>query len=360
MKSGDRMSSVTQRIKEIKQPRGGYLKVSEFEVNEINDGKILNEEENIHASVIGMVVDYMTRFMMGTNVKDAFKISILGSQRAEILGRKGASKEIQNYIDEIQSLDDNSIINACKAVTFDVWFRNPMAAAKAKGARETTPNKETIENIRTLVERSLSFWKEYGPIEVDGFTFENGGYTKIVDSGDGDFLTKDTLWDFKVSSSNPTSDHTLQLLMYYIMGKHSNKKEFENITKIGIFNPRLNKVYIKNIYDISDEIIDEVSNDVIGYGTEKNTKEKTVQSRRLEMPEIMKALGCTRYKVIKMYAEQDLPLKKEKNKYYIEAIDLIEWVEEQKRLEKQRMIYSTIFAIVMIVVMIIMFMILIP
>ena len=346
------MSSVTQRIKEIKQPRGGYLKVSEFEVNEINDGKMLNEEENIHASVIGMVVDYMTRFMMGTDVKEAFKISILGSQKAEILGRKGSSKEIQNYIDEIHSLDDNSIINACKAVTFDVWFRNPMTAVRAKGPGETNPNKETIENIRILVERSLSFWKKYGPIEVDGFTFENGGYTKIVNSGDGDFLTKDTLWDFKVSNSNPTSDHTLQLLMYYIMGKHSNKKEFENINKIGIFNPRLNKVYIKNIHDIPDEIIDEVSNDVIGYGIKEDTNEKHIQSRKLDMPEIMKALGCSRYKVMKFYTEQGLPLIKEKNKYYIEAIDLIEWVEEQERLQKQRMMIATIFSSVFIVIMI--------
>lgn len=345
------MSSVTERINEIKQPRGGYLKVSEFEVKEINDGKILNEDENIHASVIGMVVDYMTRFMMGTDVKDAFRISILGSQKAELLGRKGATKEINNYIDEIHSLDDNSIANACKAVTFDVWFRNPIFAASSKTAEDTNPSKETIENIRILIERSLNFWKEYGPIEVDGFTFEEGGYTDIVNSGDGDFLTEDTLWDFKVSKSNPTSNHTLQLLMYYIMGKHSNKSEFANITKIGIFNPRLNKVYIKNVSDVSKEVINEISTEVIGYGKEVNSKKESIQSRRLEMPEIMKMLGCTRYRVMKMYAEQDLPLKKEKNKYYIDAFDLIEWIEEQKRLQKQRMIITTIISLAFLVIM---------
>ena len=34
------------------------------------------------------------------------------------------------------------------------------------------------------------------------FTFE--GYTSIIDSGDGDFLTEDTLWDFKVFKTTTT------------------------------------------------------------------------------------------------------------------------------------------------------------
>ena len=62
------MSSVTQRIKKIKQPRGGYIKPSQFKLQKIDDGKILNEQENIHASVIGMAVDYLTRFIMGTDI----------------------------------------------------------------------------------------------------------------------------------------------------------------------------------------------------------------------------------------------------------------------------------------------------
>lgn len=66
--------------------------------------------------------------------------------------------------------------------------------------------------------RGIKFFDQYGPITLDGFVFV-GGYTDIVSSGDGDFLTKDTLWDFKVSKDKPKSAHTLQLLMYYIMGK---------------------------------------------------------------------------------------------------------------------------------------------
>ena len=54
------MSSVTNRIKDVKQPSGGYINPSAFKVETIEDGKVLGEE-NLHPSVLGMVVDYLTR-----------------------------------------------------------------------------------------------------------------------------------------------------------------------------------------------------------------------------------------------------------------------------------------------------------
>ncbi len=260
------MSSVTQRIKEIKQPRGGYVKPSQFKLQKINDGQILNEQENVHASVIGMAVDYLTRFVMGTNVVEAFKISCMGAKVAEdIFKQKSALKIAEKLLTGIKGLDNSSIINACKIVTYDVWYRNPMRAIMAKGVEETNPDLETIENIKIMVERSVKFWNEFGPIIQDVFTFEPNGYTDTVNTGDGDYLTDDTLWDFKVSKSKPTNKHTLQLLMYWIMGQHSGQEIYKNIEKIGIFNPRLNFVYTLEIADISSETIEEIEKNVICY-----------------------------------------------------------------------------------------------
>lgn len=259
------MSSVTKRIEEIKQPRGGYIKLSQFDVHEIEDGKVLNQTENIHASIIGMAVDYLSRFMTGSEIKKAFLTSYMGAYTASLYGQKDAIKEAEKYLKNIRGLDDNSIINACKLVTFDVWFRAPVKAVLAKTASQISPDIYTIENIRIMVERSMLFWKNYGPVIKDGFTFERTGYTSTVDSGDGDFLTQDTLWEYKVIKSKPSTKHTLQLLMYWIMGQHCGKAEFKDINKIGIFNPRLNTIYLLNIRDISKDVIEAVETNVICY-----------------------------------------------------------------------------------------------
>ena len=54
------MYSVTQRISKIKQPRGGYIKRKDFTCITLEDGIELNSQENIHPSLIGLVIDYMT------------------------------------------------------------------------------------------------------------------------------------------------------------------------------------------------------------------------------------------------------------------------------------------------------------
>jgi hypothetical protein len=262
------MSSVTKRISMVKQPYGGYLNKNQFDVSVIDDGKILNEKENISPSLIGLAVDYLTRFMMGASAKDAFKISLLGASCLDLFlnnasGKKGiALKNAEKLLKGVKGLDDKSVSNACKLVGYDVCFRASIMGYRP--VEEINPDSDTIENIVIMVNRGLKFWKEYGPIIKDGFTFE-GGYTDIVTAGDGDYLTKETLWDFKVSKDELKSKYTLQLLMYYIMGCHSIHSEFKEIQKLGIFNPRKNKVYIANISLIDSEILDEVSREVIGY-----------------------------------------------------------------------------------------------
>ena len=259
------MSSVTKRISEIKQPKGGYIKPSQLEVKILDDGAILFDEENLHPSIIGMAVDYLTRLSMGTSVDDAFSISLQGAMVASSFGMPDAMQMADEFLSDIKGIDDKSVVSACKLTTFDVWFRNMPAALTARTATDTNPDSYTIQNIQTMVKRSIAFWDEYGPITKDGFTFEPYGYTRTVDSGDGDFLTQDTLWDFKVSKSKPTNKHTLQLLMYWIMGQHSGKSEFKNITNIGIFNPRLNTAYTFPISKVELATIETIETEVICY-----------------------------------------------------------------------------------------------
>lgn len=289
------MSSVTGRSEEIKQPYGGYLKPSSFIVTEFDDNMILNDTENIEGSVVGLVVDYLSRLMSGIPFRETFKISLSGLKyaldyNADIISQK----EINAIKTGITGLDDISVINACKLASFDIWSRN-YSRAKNMPIGQTNPDKATIQNIQTMVKRSLAFFEKYGPIVETGFHFAPvsalatkedgttaynwaayyemmetrqgsfGGYTPTVEAGEGDYLTRDTLWEFKVIKSKLTSRYTLQLLMYWIMGQHSGQEAFKSITKLGVFNPRLNKMYLYDIKHIPREVIQIVEKEIICY-----------------------------------------------------------------------------------------------
>ena len=251
--------SVTHRIKTIKQPRGGYLNLNLFSIISLSENcnMALNSNENVNASLIGSAVDYLTRFLSGTSLDKAFEISFFG---ACLLKKQDIYKSL---VSQIKSNDSSSVVAAIKLTGFDSAYRAGLSCYKP--IELINPNSETIENVQIMVKRSLIFLEIYGPKIKDGLTFE-GGYTKVVSAGDCDFLTRDTLRDFKVSKNKPKSEHTLQLLVYWRLGLHSiHKSLFERVKYLGIFNPRLNCVYRIKVDDIPLDIIESVEKDVICY-----------------------------------------------------------------------------------------------
>lgn len=253
------MVSVTYRVKHIEQPRGGYLPISKFDKIVLNDGNSLHSSENVEPYIIGTVVDYLSRWQQTKDLNKAFLIPIIGGIKS------GRIDETTSLLEDIVDLSDESLTNACRLVYFDAY---------ARGVRPDTesffsicPDSHTCDNIRTMVERSCNFFDDYGPVVEDGFLMK-GGYGRYIDSGDGDFLTKDTVWEFKVLRNAPNSNHTLQLLVYYIMGKRSTNSNFDNISKLGIFNPRLNVIYKFEMSNLGDRIVSIVKRDVIGYDCE--------------------------------------------------------------------------------------------
>lgn len=249
--------SVTRRIDEIAQPYGGYIKPKSFSIEHLGGDELDAGSENVNPTLIGLAVDYMTRYMVSESKEDAFKISLLGSARVH--EKDKALKLLNN----ITGLDDESVCSAIKLVGYDVCVR---AGADAyTDVDEIKPDINTINHVRTMVERSINFFNKYGPIVKQGFTFE-GGYTYLVKTGDGDYLTKDTLWDFKVSRQNLNSKQTLQLLMYWRLGVHSIYPEFKNVQYLGIYNPRKDIIYRLNVNEITEKVIKKVDTDIIGYG----------------------------------------------------------------------------------------------
>ncbi len=321
------MKTVTGRANEVKQPYGGYIRPKNLLVKSFDDGIELHPQENISAALIGLAVDYLTRFMMNGNASKAFDISLKG---AYTIGETENAKRL--LIDICLELTDKSIDSACKLCGYDVCYR--VGSEAYKPVQNITPNQNTISNIRTMVKRSMVFWDIYGPIVKDGFTLE-GSYTDIIVAGDGDYITADVLWDFKVSKRPPTSKHTLQILIYYLMGIRSINTEFKNIRQLGIFNPRLNKAYLQNISGIDDKIIEEVSCDVIGYSTVLNGKNNitttigTTEGDWL-LPDLVARYNVSRAKITSDFFGRGLPHFKIGSAYHFLPSAVIQWEIKQQ------------------------------
>lgn len=250
------MASILETIKNTKQPENGYLNPEDFKEIYLSDELKITDSENIPLSIVGIVIDYMTRFLLIGDAKNCFRVSLTG---ANIIDESNKANEL---LGRINGLDDQSIVSACKLVGFDICFRE--SPSLYTPIEDINPDQQSIDNIKAMIMRCIAFMKEFGPIIKEGFTFE-GGYTDKITSGDGDFITEGTMWDIKLSPKGIDKDNTLQLLIHYLMGLHSNYPELLKIFKIAFFNPRLNKIYIMDTSDISEEVIKEVETKVIGY-----------------------------------------------------------------------------------------------
>lgn len=250
------MSSVTQRINEIKQPRGGYIPVKSLKVAHFEDNRQLYEHENVSPQYMGVVIDYLTRLLVTKDPVQAFDIPIVGS------GYPHRNKEIiEDLLVQVMNKNlDVCILAAFKFVPFDVAYR---IGANPNYVRVPVPDKETIHNVAVMAKRGQRYLETHG-IKMTGF-YLDGAYTKTIDCGDGDYLTNDAVLDFKVSFKKPNNHYTLQILIYYLMGMRSIHKEFRNMKKLALFYPRQNIEYSIDIKDIPHSVIDAVEKQVIGY-----------------------------------------------------------------------------------------------
>lgn len=256
-KNNQARMTVTQRAKSFKQPRGGYIKRTDFEEISLGNGEEkLEENINVSPSLIGLAIDYLTRFMLTKNLEESFKISLYGANI------KGDIQLAEKLLNEIKGLDDKSISNAIKLTGYDVIYRN--GGLGYTPISYINPNPAAIKNTKIMVNRTLNFFDKYGPVTSYGFTFD-GAYTDTIINGDGDYLTSDTLWDLKVLKNNFTKDNTLQLLIYWRMGLRSDYETFKNIRYLGIYNPRKNKVFRYDTTNINREILEIIDKEVIGY-----------------------------------------------------------------------------------------------
>ncbi|WP_022772131.1 hypothetical protein [Butyrivibrio sp. AE2015] len=257
------MLSVTQRLESVSQPFGGYVPKKLFVEKQYDDGIYVPEIGAEFAPTQGMVVDYLTRYMITDDKLASFDISIRGAKKVDYsLGGDNEYKNALKLLKGINGLDYDSIYNACKIVGYDSALRRGVETFKSVDFIK--PTDLLISNIRIMVERCIFFLNDIGPIVESEVTFPYG-YTKLVSSGDGDYMTKDTLIELKVSKSALLPKWSLQLLMYYLLGIHSTNEHFMDIESLCIYNPFENKSYVVRVDRITDETKYIVSHEILGY-----------------------------------------------------------------------------------------------
>ncbi len=284
--------TVTYWVRNTIQPPGGYVKNSVFKEVSIDDDKRISYKyENINKRFTGLCVDYLTRFIVEKDKEKAFEIPLRGFDEMPEDIRKifCAFETKDDLIKDINGLDDTSIKRMCMLCCFDRYYREGII--DREDFLSCNPDNKTIYNIRVMVERTCSLIESYGGVKDYGFKFE-GGYTRKIQAGDGDFITKDILWDLKVSRKNDiNSIWSLQVIVYWIMSQHTNIERYKGINKIGIFNARNNKAFIANVYDISKDIILDIEDDIIGYDREISFDDESIAISNKRMEKLKKALA---------------------------------------------------------------------
>lgn len=260
------MTTLTGRIKSIKQPRGGYIPKAGFVQERYTDAAELHEEENIHGSNVGMIVDYMTRFLLTGDKNEAFAIPFMGAVAASMNGYPEMIKAAEKAENQICGLDDTSIINAYTLSRLDIWYRQTSLAMTYGNVLEDgkMPDKDTIENVRTMIQRSVDFFQKEGEFVKAGFDLK-GGYSATVRAADGDYLFRKSICDLKVQRQALEKNASLQIVCYWLMGLHSGRKEFSEIDHLTIYNPRLNIAYRYDVAKMTPELRATIEREVLGY-----------------------------------------------------------------------------------------------
>ena len=121
------MYSVTGRIHQIKQPRGGYLPIARFQVRTLEDAHTLAPKENLHPTVVGLAVDYLTAPAVAA-AEDVFQVALEGARRARSRGRRCPDRGQRVPLPAFMGWMTAPSKAPANLVTFDVWKRSTFNA----------------------------------------------------------------------------------------------------------------------------------------------------------------------------------------------------------------------------------------
>lgn len=254
--------SIREKARTAKQPDGGLISPNTFKVLKFSDA-LGDEIRTGNIDILMSMVRDMSAIELGFRVDQVFRNAMRGAvilDKEHVKGKdERTNKQIlMSHLMEIHGLDNASIEHGWYATVYEIVYDRGNLKFKS------SPTKDDVEAVRRLSDRCISFFKKFGPVVYEGFDFGEG-YTDVVSSGIGDFLTATSIIDLRFTTGVMSAQYILKLLMMYVMGKHSKKSAFTKVNKIGSFNPITGEYIFITSDRISEDVVKYVETQILMY-----------------------------------------------------------------------------------------------
>ena len=160
---------VTTRIRLVSQPPEGLLPLSLFDRVGLADRMGLHPRsmETVPPDLAGLYVDYMTRVAMGTPVRVAFHVPLLGARLV------GQGEYAESLLSRVTDFSPASARAACLLLDFDAASRR---GPQYWRPRRMVPDDATYFNLTRMVARSRAFFRRVWSGRVGRFRLRGRVY----------------------------------------------------------------------------------------------------------------------------------------------------------------------------------------
>lgn len=260
--------TVAQRVREIEQPRGGYLPLRDFVSRQVGKSGMsaLDDTDELAPMTAGKAAVGLAMFLCGMKLEDCFTIAFLGALSYEEHYQCGEKLKIAALITDIrkssarEGLKASSINAAVQLVCYEKYYRRPVGEYEPYTGAQVSD--ATMKNMSVIVSRLVSVIRNF---KIDAFAELDGGYTDtIVKGGENCFLSKDTIWNFCFGKQPPNKNATLSLLLSLLIGKRSGNEGFAGVRRLAFYNARLDKIWMYDLNYMDRETLAFIATEVLG------------------------------------------------------------------------------------------------
>lgn len=246
----------------IQQPRGGYISPKSMSEAIITKDHDLEDQskESVVPALMGCAVDLGTRILLTGSIDIVAEPLKEWAKDQDKSWQTMVQNELHRFMNPAIGFEQREKFDAILGLASIEIYRRSFQVLNLRST-----NKADFDNFYKMIASAKELEKRIGRITQTGVTFE-GGYTHTVSLGEADMLTQDALIDIKTSKYPPTAKHTLQLLLYWRLGIHSeNPDAYQDLTSLGIWNPRLGIYYSYPIEDIENSTIQKLDSEILAY-----------------------------------------------------------------------------------------------